>query len=131
MKSLATTLPLTLGLGALVAALVYVFPLGEGQTPWLVGALVSALVGALTLAVKSLLSAPDLKGAAALRALLTAQGLAFMLRLIAVGLGAFALQQNGLAPMPFVISFFVVSLAQQVLETRSLLATHPTKVSAP
>lgn len=124
-------LPLTLALGALVAALVFVFPLGDGQTAWLTGALVSAVVGALTLSVKSLLSTPGLSGAAALKALLTAQGLAFMLRLVAVGIGAFALVQNGQSAMPFVISFFVVSLAQQVLETRSLLATQPTKVSTP
>ena len=131
MKSLTLTLPLTLGIGALVAAVVFAFPLGDAQTPWLIGSLVSAVVGGLTLTVKSLLSAPDLKGAAALRALLTAQGLAFMLRLIAVGVGAFAMHSNGLSPMPFVVSFFVVSLAQQVLETKSLLSTHPTKVSAP
>ncbi len=124
-------LPLTLALGALVAALVFVLPLGDGQTSWLVGALVSAVVGALTLSVKSLLSTPGLSGAAALKALLTAQGLAFMLRLVAVAIGAFALVQNGQSAMPFVISFFVVSLAQQVLETRSLLATQPTKVSTP
>ncbi|MGV3622333.1 MAG: hypothetical protein ACO1OB_16060 [Archangium sp.] len=131
MKSLTTLLPLTIGIGALVAAMVFVFPMGEGQTPWLIGSLLSAVIGALTLTVKSLLSAPDLKGTAALRALLTAQGLAFMLRLMAVGVGAFAMNANGLSPMQFVISFFVVSLAQQVLETRSLLSTHPTKVSAP
>lgn len=131
MKSLTTMLPLTIGIGALVAAMVFVFPMGEGQTPWLIGSLLSAVIGALTLTVKSLLSTPDLKGTAALRALLTAQGLAFMLRLMAVGVGAFAMNANGLSPMQFVISFFVVSLAQQVLETRSLLTTHPTKVSAP
>lgn len=131
MKSLTITLPLAFGIGALCAAMVFVFPMGDSQTPWLIGSLLSAVVGGLTLTVKSLLSAPDLKGTAALRALLTAQGLAFMLRLMAVGVGAFAMQANGMSPMPFVISFFVVSLAQQVLETKSLLSTHPTKVSAP
>ncbi len=128
---LCTSLPLTIALGGLVAALVFVLPFdGDGRISWLLGALVSSLLGALVLVVKVQLSPPGLSGAAALKALLAAQGLGFMLRLLAVGVGAVAIKQGELSPFAFVISFFVVSLAQQVLETRSLLAAHhPVKSS--
>jgi hypothetical protein len=55
-----------------------------------------------------------------------------MLRLLAVGASALLIKDSAsLTPAPFVITFFVVSLAQQVLETRSLLAgatVKPTQV---
>jgi hypothetical protein len=61
--------------------------------------------------------------------MMTTQGLAFMLRLIAVALGAISLKQDdAMSPMAYVISFFVVSLAQQALETRSLLSSATVKV---
>ncbi len=131
MKKLTSMIPLTILLGGLVAALVGVLPLDEaGKTSWLLGALVSSLLGVLTLVLKTQLSVPGLTGAAALKALLAAQGLAFMLRLIAVGVGAVAVNQAALSPVAFVIAFFVVSLAQQVLETKSLLtALNPVKSS--
>lgn len=131
MKKLSTMLPLTIALGGVVAALVFVLPLdAAGQTSWLIGSLVSSLLGALALVVKTQLAPQGVSGAAALKGLLAGQGLAFMLRLMAVGVGAVALKQAELSPFAFVISFFVVSLAQQVLETRSLLAaTNPVKSS--
>ncbi|MFZ5439094.1 MAG: hypothetical protein ACOZQL_03755 [Myxococcota bacterium] len=131
MKKLTVTLPLTLALGGLVAALVPVLPLdAAGQTSWLVGCLVSAVLGVLALVVKTLLAPSGLTGAAALKGLLAGQGLAFLLRLIAVGVGAVAMKQSDLSPFAFVISFFVVSLAQQVVETRTLLAANnPVKSS--
>lgn len=131
MKKLTATIPLTIALGGVVAALVLVLPLdAAGQTSWLVGCLVSSLLGALALVIKTQLAPTGLTGAAALKGLLAGQGLAFMLRLLAVGVGAVAIKQAELSPFAFVISFFVVSLSQQVLETRSLLAaTNPVKSS--
>ena len=123
MKALTTTLPLTLALGGLVALLVFVLPLdaGDRTSAW-IGALVASLLGAVALVIKTQFSGMGLTGTAAMKALVTAQGLAFMLRLIAVGVGAVSLKQNeALSPMAFVIAFFVVSLSQQALETRSLL----------
>ncbi len=124
-------LPMTLALGGLVAALVFVLPLeATDRTTWLVGSLVSALIGALAMVIKTQLSGDGLTGTAAMKALITAQGLTFMLRLIALGVGALAVKQAGLSPMTFVVAFFLVSLSQQVLETRSLLsARHPVKSS--
>jgi len=122
-KSLTTTLPLTLALGGLVALLVFVLPLdaGDRTSAW-IGTLVASLLGAVALVIKTQFSGMGLTGTAAMKALVTAQGLAFMLRLIAVGVGAVSLKQNeALSPMAFVIAFFVVSLSQQALETRSLL----------
>ena len=123
MKSLTTTLPLTLALGGLVALLVFVLPLdaGDRTSAW-IGTGVASLLGAVALVIKTQFSGMGLTGTAAMKALVTAQGLAFMLRLIAVGVGAVWLKQNeSLSPMAFVIAFFVVSLSQQALETRSLL----------
>jgi hypothetical protein len=114
---------LTLALGGLVALLVFVLPLdaGDRTSAW-IGTLVASLLGAVALVIKTQFSGMGLTGTAAMKALVTAQGLAFMLRLIAVGVGAVSLKQNeSLSPMAFVIAFFVVSLSQQALETRSLL----------
>ena len=129
MKSLSTMLPLTLALGGVVATLAMVLPMDPGsRTSALIGALVASLAGAVTMVLKTLLGR-GLTGNAALKALMTAQGLAFMLRLVAVGLGAVLLRQDeSLSAMAFVIAFFVVSLGQQVLETRSLLSGSSTKV---
>lgn len=117
-------LPLTLALGGVVAALVFVLPMDEGsRTSAWIGALVAALLGGVAMVIKTQLSGLGLTGTAAMKALITAQGLTFMLRLIAVGVGAVALKPHDeLSPMAFVIAFFAVSLPQQALETRSLLA---------
>ena len=49
--------------------------------------------------------------------------------MIAVGLGAVLLKQDeALSPAAFVITFFVSSLLQQVLETRSQLSGLPVNV---
>lgn len=116
-------LPLTLALGGVVAALAVVLPLDAGtQTSALIGALVASVLGAVAMVLKTQLGR-GLSGNSALKALMTAQGLAFMLRLLAVGLGAIMIKQDeALSSMAFVIAFFVVTLGQQLLETRSLLS---------
>ena len=131
MKAALQMLPLTLALGGLAAAVTLVLRFEPvAQTSWLIGCLVAAVLGAITLVLKTAFTGMGLTGMAALKALMTAQMLAFFLRLLVVGVGAFGLQQNGLSAMHFVISFFVVSLAQQALETRSLLsARNPVKSS--
>lgn len=121
MKSLATTLPVTLALGGLVGAVVAVLPLeAADRTSALIGALAAAVLGAVVLVLKTQLAGAGLKGTAAIKALVTAQGLSFLLRLIVVGVGAFALR-GALSPIAYVIAFFAVSLPQQALETKSLL----------
>lgn len=129
MKSLSTMLPLTLALGGVVATLAMVLPMdATSRTSALIGALTASAAGAVTMVLKTLLGR-GLTGNAALKALMTAQGLAFMLRLLAVGLGAAVVRQDeSLSPMAFVIAFFVVSLGQQVLETRTLLSGSGTNV---
>lgn len=130
MKSLNTMLPLTLALGGVVAALAFVLPIEAGsRTSALIGALVASALGAIALVLKTQLG-KGLTGTAALKVTMTTLGLSFMLRLMAVGLGAVVLKQNPeLSPFAFVIAFFVVSLSQQVLETRSLLSSAtPVKV---
>ncbi len=130
MKSLNTMLPLTLALGGVVAALAFLLPMDEGsRTSALIGALVASALGAVSLILKTQLG-KGLTGTAALKVTMTTLGLSFMLRLMAVGLGAVVIKQNpALSPFAFVIAFFVVSLSQQVLETRSLLSSAtPVKV---
>ena len=130
MKSLNTMLPLTLALGGVVAALAFVLPMDVGsRTSALIGALVASVLGAVALVLKTQLG-KGLTGTAALKVTMTTLGLSFMLRLMAVGLGAVVIKQNPeLSPFAFVIAFFVVSLSQQVLETRSLLSSAtPVKV---
>lgn len=129
MKRLDTMLALTLALGGVVAALAYLLPMDEGsRTSALIGSLLASALGAITMLLKTQLG-KGLTGTAALKVLMTTQGLAFMLRLLAVGVGAIVLKQNAaLSPFAFVISFFVVSLAQQALETRSLLSSATVKV---
>jgi uncharacterized membrane protein len=128
-KSLSSTLPLTLAIGGLAAALSLVLPFeASSKTSWLIGALAAAGTGAIVLTLKLLVAGPSsLKGTAAMKAVLTAQMLSFFVRLIAVGLGAFVLKQNELSPIMFVFSFALVSLGQQFLEAKALLARNPVK----
>jgi hypothetical protein len=122
MKNFTTTMLITLALGAVVSGLTSVLPFDEaGRSAWWLGALIASVLGLLTLVIKTQLSGGGLKGTAAMKALVTAQVLSFMLRLIAVGVGALALKLNDGSPMTFVIAFFIVSLAHQALETRTLL----------
>lgn len=130
MKSLATTLPLTLALGGLVGAVAAVLPLeAADRTSAFLGALAAAALGAVVLVLKTQLGGRGLQGTAALKALVTAQGLAFLLRLSVVGVGAFALRGE-LSPIAYVIAFFAVSLPQQALETKSLLCGSPTQMKS-
>ena len=132
MKPLSTQLLTTLAIAAAGAAVVMLLPLaGVAHDSALLGALGASLLGVVAMVLKTQLG-KGLTGNAALRALVTAQGLAFMLRLLAVGASAIVIKDSeALSPAPFVITFFVVSLAQQALETRSLLAgatVKPTQV---
>ncbi|MFT3713726.1 MAG: hypothetical protein QM817_39205 [Archangium sp.] len=132
MKSLSATLPLTLAIGGLAAALSLVLPFeASSKTSWLIGALAAAFTGALVLTLKLLVAGPSstgtMSGAAAMKSVLTAQMLSIFVRLIAVGLGAFLLKQNELSPIMFVFAFALVSLGQQFLEARALLARTPVK----
>ena len=129
MKSPTSTVLLSLSVGALVASAALLAQLSDVQGSWLLGALVASVTGIVTVALKSTISNAKLEGAAALKALLAAQGAAFGIRLVAVGVGAFAVKGYAGSPPAFVISFLVVSLAQQVIEARSLLAAP--KVSTP
>lgn len=129
MKSLSTTIPLTLAIGGLVAALSVVLPFeAMSKTSWLIGALAAAVTGAIVLTLKVAIAAPtSMTGTAAMKAVLTAQMLSIMVRLIAVGLGAFVLKNAELSPVMFVFAFALVSLGQQFLEAKSLLARSPVK----
>ncbi|MBL8912528.1 MAG: hypothetical protein JNM17_17680 [Archangium sp.] len=124
MKSLTTTLPLTIAIGGAVAALSLVLPFeAASKTSWLIGALIAAFTGAIVLALKLMLAGPaSIKGTAAMKAVLTAQMLSLFVRIIAVGVGAFALKNAELSPIMFVFSFALVSMGQQFVEAKSLLA---------
>jgi hypothetical protein len=128
-KSLTTTILLSLTVGAFVAGVALLAQLSDVQGSWLLGSIVASVIGVVTMALKSTLANAKLEGAASLKALLAAQGAAFGIRLLAVGVGAFAVKGYDGSPPAFVISFLIVSLAQQVIEARSLLAAP--KVSTP
>lgn len=124
MKPLNTTLPLTLALGGVVAVGAVALPLEpDARASVLIGALVASLLGGLAMVLKTLRSGEGMSGGAAVQSLLIAQASSFTLRLLGVAVGALALRQRGLSPVAFVIAFFIVSLAQQLLETRTLLAS--------
>lgn len=114
-------LPLSLAIAGVVGAIVMVLPLeAVDRTSALIAVLAAACLGGVALVLKTQLGALNLQGTAALKALMVAQGLSFFLRLIVVGVGAFALKAE-LSPMAYVIAFFAVSLPQQALETKALL----------
>ena len=114
-------LPLSLAIAGVVGAIVMVLPLeAVDRTSALIAVLAAACLGSVALVLKTQLGALNLQGTAALKALMVAQGLSFFLRLIVVGVGAFALKAE-LSPMAYVIAFFAVSLPQQALETKALL----------
>lgn len=124
MKTLSTTLPLTLAFGGVVALGAMALPLEpQARTAALVGALLAALFGGLSMVIKTLLTGPGLTERGAVKALIVAQGSSFMLRLLAVLTGALAIRKLDLSVVAFVIPFFIVSLAQQALETRTMLAS--------
>lgn len=132
MKSLPLTLALVVLLGVAVAALVSALGFEEGERLSAhLGVLVATGLGLVSLLVKTQLAGRITEGQAGLKALLVAQGFSFLLRLLAVAAGIFALRSEPSAsPIAFVITFFVVSLAQQALEMRSLLAARSTPVTS-
>jgi hypothetical protein len=127
-KTLTTSLPATLAIGGIAASMVLVLPWAkENASAWLLGSLVAAILGAIVLVVKLQFTSFGLTGTAAIKAVITAQVIGFFLRLVGVGVGVLAMKQNELSLFAFVVPFFVVSLSQQVLETRSLLSRGPAK----
>lgn len=118
----------TVALSGLVGVCAMILPLDEGtKTSALIGALAASVMGTLVIVLKTQLG-KGLTGAAALKVMMTSLGLTFMLRLLTVAMGAIVLKQNeSLSPIAFVIAFFVSSLLQQLLETRSLLSSLPVK----
>lgn len=126
MKPLNSMLVSTLALGGVVGVLAMVLPMEEGmKTSALIGALAASVMGVLAIVLKTQLG-KGLTGAAALKVMMTSLGLTFMLRLLTVGLGAMVVKQDeALSPFAFVIAFFVSSLLQQALETRSMLGSLP------
>lgn len=131
MKTLNAMLASTVALSGLVGVCAMVLPLDEGmKTSALIGALASSVMGTLVIVLKTQLG-KGLTGAAALKVMMTSLGLTFMLRLLTVAMGAIVLKQNeSLSPIAFVIAFFISSLLQQLLETRSLLSSLPVKQSS-
>lgn len=123
MKSLTVPLSLVVLLGAVAAAVVW----GAGfeadvRFSALVGVLAGSVLGLLALLVKLQLATRVTEGVAGLKALLAAQGLSFLLRLLALGAGLVGLRfHEGSSPIAFVLAFFAVSLGQQALEMKSLL----------
>ncbi|HEY1088903.1 MAG TPA: hypothetical protein VGE37_14465, partial [Archangium sp.] len=118
---LSTTLPLTLAIAGVVGVAAMVLPMeAVDRTSAFIAVLAAACLGSVALVLKTQLGALNLQGTAALKALMVAQGLSFFLRLIVVGVGAFALKAE-YSPMAYVIAFFAVSLPQQALETKALL----------
>lgn len=126
MSGLVPAVAMSLGAGALGAAVLVVAPLdGPARTGALLGVAASSGVGLAALLLKAwltrgLLKAP--KEVQALRGLMQLQGLSLGLRVVAVGAGALALRLAGLDAVAFVLAFFVVYLVQQVVEVRYLLA---------
>lgn len=132
MKQLTATLPLTVAIGGLAAALTLVLPFEpESSTSWLIGAMLASLVGAVVLALKLALTRNAKEGTASMKAVLTAQMSGLVLRVFAVGVGALAVSARGLSPVMLAFSFLLVSLTQQVVETRSLLARNNPKATQP
>jgi hypothetical protein len=128
-KSFGFSLGLSVLAGALVALGVAVFPLEAGlRSSAFLGVGVGAVIGVLSLIIKTQLVAllPGSRGG--LQAVLTGQVLTFLLRLLAVGAGALALHgDEQSSPVAFVLTFFLVYLAQQFVEVRSLLAMRAVK----
>jgi hypothetical protein len=83
---------------------------------------VSTLMGCVALVLKSQVQALFAQGRGELQGLLLVQGASFGLRLMAVGVGAFACRRDGLSSAAFVVGFFGVYLVQQLIEVRYLLA---------
>lgn len=126
MSGLVPAVAVSLGAGALGAAVLLVAPLeGQARTGALLGVAASSLVGLTALLLKAwltrgLMKAP--KEVQALRGLLQMQGLSLGLRVVGVGVGALVLRLAGLDAVAFVLAFFVVYLVQQVVEVRYVLA---------
>jgi hypothetical protein len=123
-KSLALTLSLVVALGVVAAGFVWGAGFDDGtRLSALVGVLAGTVMGLVSLLVKTQLAGRISQGIAGLKALLAAQGVSFFLRLLALAAGLLGLRgEPSTSPMAFVIAFFAVSLGQQALEMKSLLA---------
>lgn len=124
MKSLTLTLSLVVALGVVAGALVSGLGLDEGTSlSAYVGVLTGTAMGLLTLLIKTQLAGRITGGIAGVKALVAGLGVTFFLRLLGIAAGLIGLHGNPAAsPIAFVIAFFAVSLGQQALEMKSLLA---------
>ncbi len=124
MKSLALTLSLVVALGAVAAGFVWAAGFEPGvRLSALVGVLAGTAMGLLTVLIKTQLAGRVSHGLPGLKALLAAQGITFALRLVGLAAGLVGLHgEPASSPIAFVIAFFAVSLGQQALEMKSLLA---------
>ena len=129
MKSMTASIGLTVLLGALVArgvTAVHLEPATRGSA--LLGVGVSTVLGIAALIIKTQFMRLIAPGSPGIKALMGGQVLSFLLRLLAVGVGAVALKADpDSSPAGFVLAFFAVYMTQQFVETRSLLASYPTK----
>jgi hypothetical protein len=129
MKSMVANLVVTAALG--VAAALSVAGLGleppSRDSAWL-GVGVSTAIGLLAYTIKVAFFRSTATGSPGIKALMSGQVLSFLLRLLAVGVGAAAVKaSSGGSPTAFVLAFFAVYLGQQLIETTSLLANYATK----
>jgi hypothetical protein len=124
MKSLALNLSLVVLLGAVAAGLVSGLGLDDGtRLSAYVGVLAGTAMGLLTLLIKTQLAGRVSGGISGVKALVAALGVTFFLRLLGIAAGLVGLHgEPSASPIAFVIAFFAVSLGQQALEMKSLLA---------
>lgn len=130
MKNFATALVLELLIAAVAGAVVLGLGLGAGdRSSALLGVGVGGLLGVLSLLVKTQVA--KLATTKGIKQLLSAQVSMFVLRLVAILVGALLLKQDpASSPIAYVLAFFAVYLGQQVVEVKSVLAVRqPAKSS--
>jgi hypothetical protein len=128
-KALGVGIGLIVVAGALAALGVALMPLEPAvRASAYFGAGLGTALGLVALSFKTWLvrNAPPGKGG--IKALMTGQVVTFLMRVLAIGAGAIAVHADPAAsPVAFVVTFFLVYLAQQFVEVRSLLAAGAAK----
>jgi hypothetical protein len=124
--------PATFALSAGAAALAFAatYCPGLAVAPALggrLGAAAALAAGAMALALKSAASSAR---ARSLRGVLLADAASFLLRLVALGAGAFACAALGWSALGFCIAFMGASLVQQAFEVRRQLAVESSRKEA-
>ncbi len=128
MKSFGVSLVLELAVGLFGGGVVLALALqGLAQLSALTGVAAALVFGLLALFAKSHATT---EGGAGLKDALKVQGLAMGLRLVALGLGGVVMKQRGLDATAFVLAFAAVTMVQQVIEVRFLLAAKKAPASA-